>query len=120
MPPHRPTTDTRQLDLFYAFVGDVPLRDERESMSLPLVSLSKRKRIRPIEWKSGDGKRWCRVLGTQQHGIATIYDLDEIAPLAMVTDAELATFDAADASDPEGATAVCNTGGGEWCTPWRR
>ena len=31
----RPTTDTRQLDLFYAFVGDVPLRDERENMTLP-------------------------------------------------------------------------------------
>ena len=30
--PSRARTDTRQLDLFYAFVGDVPLRDERESM----------------------------------------------------------------------------------------
>ena len=28
--PSRARTDTRQLDLFYAFVGDVPLQDERE------------------------------------------------------------------------------------------
>ncbi len=59
--PRRRKADDRQLDLFYAFVGDVPLRDEREGMSLPLVSLSKRKRLKPIEWTSGDGKRWCRV-----------------------------------------------------------
>ena len=30
MPRRARTSDTRQLDLFYAFVGDVPLRDERE------------------------------------------------------------------------------------------
>ena len=63
MARHTRKADDRQLDLFVTFVGDVPLRDERESMSLPLVSLSKRKRLKPIEWTSNDGKRWCRFEG---------------------------------------------------------
>ena len=42
-----PRRSTKQLDLFYAFVGDVPLWDEREGMSLPLASLGKRKRTKP-------------------------------------------------------------------------
>ena len=67
-----------QLDLFVTFVGDVPLRDERESMSLPMVSLSKRKRNRPIEWTSSDGKRWCHISANPLYGMATIYDLDVI------------------------------------------
>ena len=76
--PRRRKADDRQLDLFYAFVGDVPLRDEREGMSLPLVSLSKRKRLKPIEWTSGDGKRWCRVTANPHFGMATIYDFDVV------------------------------------------
>ena len=32
-----------QLDLFFALPGDLPWRDERESMSLPMLSLAKRK-----------------------------------------------------------------------------
>lgn len=66
-----------QLDLFYSFVGEtVPLRDERESMSMPLCSLSKRKRIKPIEWTSSDRKRWVKVTAPAESGIATIWDLD--------------------------------------------
>jgi len=73
-----PRRRTKQLDLFYAFVGDVPLRDERESMSLPLASLGKRKRTKPIEWTSSDGTKWCRVTASQATGLATIYDLDVV------------------------------------------
>jgi len=68
----------QQLDLFVAFVGDVPMRDERESMSMPMASLGKRKRLKPIEWTSADGKRWCRVSANATHGMATIFDLDII------------------------------------------
>lgn len=68
--------DKRQLDLFVAFVGDVPFRDERESMSLPMVALGKRKRVKTIEWASGDGDRWVRVTANPRYGMATIYDLD--------------------------------------------
>lgn len=70
--------DAKQLDLFVTFVGDVPVRDEREAMSLPLASLGKRKRVKPIEWTSRDGKRWCRVSANPTHGMATVFDLDVI------------------------------------------
>jgi len=70
--------DTSQLDLFITFVGDVPYRDERESMSLPMVSLAKRKRVKPIEFTSPDGKTWVQVSAPAKHGIANIYDLDVI------------------------------------------
>jgi plasmid replication initiation protein len=65
-----------QLDLFVAFIGDVPLRDDREGMSVPLVSLSKGKRIAPIEWRSSDGERFVRVTAVAEHGMATIWDMD--------------------------------------------
>lgn len=78
MPRRTRNDDTQQLDLFVAFVGDVPLRDERESMSLPMASLSKRKRVKPIEWTSKDGRLWCRVSCNARYGMATIYDLDII------------------------------------------
>jgi plasmid replication initiation protein len=68
--------DKGQLDLFVAFVGDVPLRDDREGMSIPLVSLSKNKRTAPIEWKSSDGERWVQVTANATHGMATIWDVD--------------------------------------------
>jgi plasmid replication initiation protein len=72
-----PETSARhQLDLFVAFVGDVPLRDDREGMSVPLVSLSKSKRTAPIEWRSSDGERFVRVTAVAEHGVATIWDMD--------------------------------------------
>jgi hypothetical protein len=73
-----PFLDVRQLDLFTAFVGDVPLRDDREAMSLPLCSLSKKKRITPIEWSNSEGTRWVKVVPTPEWGMATIWDLDVI------------------------------------------
>ncbi len=69
---------TRPPSLFHAFVGDVPLRDEREAMSLPLVSLSKSKRTKPIEWQSPGGDRWVRVSAPFEIGIATIWDFDVV------------------------------------------
>ena len=45
-------------------------------MSMPLCSLSKRKRIKPIEWTSSDRKRWVKVTAPAESGIATIWDLD--------------------------------------------
>lgn len=74
--PKRKAGEARQLDLFVAFVGDVPLRDDREGMSVPLVSLAKSKRTAPIEWQSSDGERWARVTANATHGMATIWDMD--------------------------------------------
>jgi plasmid replication initiation protein len=72
-----PETSARhQLDLFVAFVGDVPLRDDREGMSVPLVSLSKGKRTAPIDWRSSDGERFVKVTANAEHGMATIWDMD--------------------------------------------
>jgi plasmid replication initiation protein len=67
-------TATKQLDRFVAF-GDVPLRDDKEAMSVPLVSLSKKKRTKPIEWRSSDGQ-YVRVTANATHGMATIWDMD--------------------------------------------
>lgn len=64
----------RQLDLFVALIGDVPLRDEREAMSVPLVAISKNKRTR-IEWEGPSGQR-VLVTAPEDTGIATIWDYD--------------------------------------------
>jgi len=66
----------RQLDLFVALIGDVPFRDERESMTAPLVSLSKNKR-NLIEWDGPGGQR-VTVTAAEKYGIATIWDYDVI------------------------------------------
>lgn len=64
----------RQLDLFVALIGDIPFRDERESMTAPLVSLSKNKRTR-IEWEGPSGQR-VLVTAAEEYGVATIWDYD--------------------------------------------
>lgn len=64
----------RQLDLFVALIGDIPFRDERESMTAPLVSLSKNKRTR-IEWEGPGGQR-ILVTAAEEYGVATIWDYD--------------------------------------------
>jgi len=69
---------TDQLDLFYAIPGDLPWRDDRESMTVPMLSLAQQKRVKPIEWTSSDGKLWCRVTANSHFGMASIYDFDVI------------------------------------------
>jgi plasmid replication initiation protein len=67
-----------QLDLFVALMGEVPLRDDKEAMSVPIVSLAKGKRTTPIEWRSSNGERYVRVTANATHGMATIWDFDVI------------------------------------------
>lgn len=67
-------SNNRQLDLFVALIGDVPLRDEREAMTAPLVALSKNKRTR-IEWTGPSGQR-VLVTASEEYGVATIWDYD--------------------------------------------
>jgi len=62
--------------MFAALLADVPLRDDKEGMSVPLVSLAKNVRTAPIEWKSSDGTRYVRVTANLSHGMATIWDYD--------------------------------------------
>lgn len=72
MPQRRPTTV--QLDLFAAELRDIAFRDQRDLMERPFVSLSKRPRMQPIEYQSGDV--WVKVTPGVGIGLATIYDTD--------------------------------------------
>jgi len=66
----------RQFDLFLPYVSDLPLRDQRETMERPFFSLSKNKRLKPIEYTSPDGKVFVNVYPNDQFGMATIWDAD--------------------------------------------
>lgn len=70
-----PKTDT-QFDLFVPYLSDLPLRDQRETMERPFFSLAKRKRMKPIDYKSPDGTVWVKVQPHQDFGMATIWDAD--------------------------------------------
>jgi plasmid replication initiation protein len=58
------------------YIADLPFRDQRETMERPFFSLSKRKRLKPIDYKSPDGKVWVEVSPHQKYGMATIWDAD--------------------------------------------
>ncbi len=67
-----------QFDFFIPLMRDLPLKDQREVMERPFFSLQKRKRLKPIEYVSGDGDNAVRVKveAVQAYGIATIWDAD--------------------------------------------
>lgn len=68
---------TRELphpDLFLAVSGDVPFREALDLMAVPIVSLAKRKRTKPIVYQRGDTQ--IEVSAPSQIGIATVWDLD--------------------------------------------
>ena len=67
-------TRKEQLDLFVALVGDIPLRDDREAMSAPMVSLAKRPPAR-LEWTGPSGQH-VEITAGEIGAIATIYDFD--------------------------------------------
>ena len=65
-----------EFDLFIPALGDLPLKDQREVMERPFFSLQKRKRLKPIEYRSPDGDAWVRVQAIPDYGMATIWDAD--------------------------------------------
>jgi len=65
-----------QFDLFLPYISDVPLRDQREVMERPFFSLAKSKRLKPIDYRSPDGKFWVHVSANPDYGMATIWDAD--------------------------------------------
>jgi plasmid replication initiation protein len=65
-----------QLELFSAIFTDIAIRDTQETMEVPFLSLSKRPRFDPIEFKSGDLE--IAVSGGKPFGIANIWDWDLI------------------------------------------
>lgn len=63
-----------QLALFRALPGDMAPRDAQDLMAYPFFSLAKSRRVAPIDFRNGNVT--IRVEGTQEHGIATIWDAD--------------------------------------------
>ncbi|MGB3288234.1 MAG: replication initiator protein A [Burkholderiaceae bacterium] len=71
----RSMQEREQLDLFRALPGEgMAPRDSQDLMAFPFFSLAKSKRIKPIDFRAGNVT--IRVEGTQEHGIATIWDAD--------------------------------------------
>lgn len=73
-----------QVDFFLPQLTALPLRDQRETMERPFFSLSKRKRLKPIDYVSPDGKITVHVSANSEYGLATIYDLDILIYCASV------------------------------------
>jgi plasmid replication initiation protein len=73
---NQPPANDRQFDLFVPFIADMPLRDQRETMERPFFSLSKNKRLKPIEYTSPDKQVYVNVFPNQEFGMATIWDAD--------------------------------------------
>ncbi len=67
---------TQQADLFIAYLTDLPLRDQKDTMERPFFALDKNGRQQAIEYTSPDGKTWVRVSANPDYGMATIYDAD--------------------------------------------
>src|SRR3954471_15231029 len=76
-------TDDPKFDLFVPYVADLPMRDQRETMERPFFSLSKRKRLKAIEYTSRDGV-FVRVTANPEFGMATIWDADVLIWAASV------------------------------------
>jgi plasmid replication initiation protein len=68
--------DQLKFRLLTYYIADLPLRDQRETMERPFFSLSKRKRVKLIDYRSPDGKVWVEVAPHQKFGMATIWDAD--------------------------------------------
>jgi plasmid replication initiation protein len=66
--------ERQQLDLFRALPGRMAPRDSQDLMSWPFFSLSKSRRVLPIDFRMGEVS--IRVEATPEHGMATIWDAD--------------------------------------------
>src|SRR3546814_12057242 len=62
-----------EFDFFIPLMNDLPLKDQREVMERPFFSLQKRKRLKPIEYRSPDGEAWVKVEAMPASGMATIW-----------------------------------------------
>jgi plasmid replication initiation protein len=81
---HQDKREDGQVDLFLPQLTALPLRDQRETMERPFFSLSKRKRLKPIDYVSPDRKITVHVSANSEYGLATIYDLDILIYCASV------------------------------------
>lgn len=51
-------------------------RNERNLMLYPFCSTSRSKRLKTINYRSSDGKRWLQVTANHEYGMAKIWDFD--------------------------------------------
>ncbi|WP_339472720.1 replication initiator protein A, partial [Pseudomonas sp. EL_65y_Pfl1_R83] len=67
-----------QFEMFFTLpdFSDVSLRDYQETMQRPFFSLSKKKRVKPIEYVSPDKSVTVHVSANPEYGMATIWDAD--------------------------------------------
>lgn len=76
-----------RLDPFVVVAGDARPRDQRDLMERPFFSLSKSRRVRPIQYRSGAVE--VLVHAVPEHGMATIWDADVLIWAAsQIVDAE--------------------------------
>lgn len=73
-----------QFEMFFTLpdFSDISLRDYQETMQRPFFSLSKRKRLKPIEYVSPDRSVTVHVAPNPTYGMATIWDADIMIYLA--------------------------------------
>ena len=77
------------LDLFLPDHVQAPFRDQRDLMERPFFSLSKDRRIKPIDYRSPDGKLWVHVSANLSYGMATIWDADILIYCASLISREI-------------------------------
>src|SRR6478736_1554840 len=65
-----------QFDLFLPSIFDLRFRDQKDTMERPFFSLSKSKRIKPIEYNNENDGIFVTVQPHQDFGMATIWDAD--------------------------------------------
>ena len=73
-----------QFEMFFTLpdFSDISLRDYQETMQRPFFSLSKKKRLKPIEYVSPDKSVTVHVSANPAYGMATIWDADIMIYLA--------------------------------------
>lgn len=73
-----------QFEMFFTLpdFSDISLRDYQETMQRPFFSLSKKKRIKPIDYLSPDKSVHVHVSANPAYGMATIWDADIMIYLA--------------------------------------
>jgi plasmid replication initiation protein len=65
-----------QFDLFLPTIVDLRFRDQKDTMERPFFSLSKSKRMKPIEYGNENDGIFVTVQPHQDYGMATIWDAD--------------------------------------------
>ena len=73
-----------QFDLFLPNIVDLKFRDQKDTMERPFFSLSKSKRMKPIEYQNDNDGIFVTVLPHQDYGMATIWDADVLIWAASV------------------------------------